>query len=262
MISIVIPTFNSEKSIGKLCETIIDELDMEFEIILINDASTDNTREILKNLKLSYNFIRVVNLTNNVGQVGATLAGINISKGEFIITMDDDLQHHPRFINDLYTSIQKEDVDIIVAKWKQDETFTRNVSSYIFSVFTSILILSSIDFRNTAFRIMKKEIKSEFTNYFMSRFWIDPRRLKVKVSQINVGHELQNFRPYSSLKTRVLLATKHFILDTFLVQILILSIGFRRIFLSVCLALLFYILQKYIKHTVKIRRINHITFGN
>ena len=86
MISIVIPTFNSEKSIEKLCETIIDELDMEFEIILINDASTDNTREILKNLKLSYNFIRVVNLTNNVGQVGATLAGINISKGEFIIT--------------------------------------------------------------------------------------------------------------------------------------------------------------------------------
>ena len=142
MISIVIPTFNSEKSIEKLCETIIDELDIEFEIILINDASTDNTREILKNLKLSYNFIRVVNLTNNVGQVGATLAGINISKGEFIITMDDDLQHHPRFINDLYTSIQKEDVDIIVAKWKQDETFTRNVSSYIFSVFTSILILS------------------------------------------------------------------------------------------------------------------------
>ena len=61
MISIVIPTFNSEKSIEKLCETIIDELDMEFEIILINDASTDNTREILKNLKLSYNFIRVVN---------------------------------------------------------------------------------------------------------------------------------------------------------------------------------------------------------
>ena len=204
MISIVIPTFNSEKSIEKLCETIIDELDMEFEIILINDASTDNTIEILKNLKLSYSFIRVVNLTNNVGQVGATLAGINISKGEFIITMDDDLQHHPRFINDLYTSIQKEDVDIIVAKWKQDETFTRNVSSYIFSVFSSILILSSINFRNTAFRIMKKEIKSEFTNYFMSRFWIDPRRLKVKVSQINVGHELQNFRPYSSLKTRVL----------------------------------------------------------
>ena len=53
MISIVIPTFNSEKSIEKLCETIIDELDIEFEIILINDASTDNTREILKNLKLS-----------------------------------------------------------------------------------------------------------------------------------------------------------------------------------------------------------------
>ena len=164
MISIVIPTFNSEKSIEKLCETIIDELDMEFEIILINDASTDNTREILKNLKLSYSFIRVVNLTNNVGQVGATLAGINISKGEFIITMDDDLQHHPRFINDLYTSIQKEDVDIIVAKWKQDETFTRNVSSYIFSVFTSILILSSIDFRNTAFRIMRKEITVSYTH--------------------------------------------------------------------------------------------------
>ena len=190
MISIVIPTYNSEKNIEKLCETIIDELNIEFEIILINDASTDNTKEILEKLKLRYYFIRVINLSNNIGQVGSTLAGINISKGDFIVTMDDDLQHHPRFNNNLYTAIRKEEVDIIVAKWKQDETFTRNVSSYMFSVLTSIIILRSVSFRNTAFRIMKKEIKSEFTNYFMSRFWIDPRRLKVKVSQIYVGHEL------------------------------------------------------------------------
>ena len=84
---------------------------------------------------------------------------------------------------------------------------------YIFS-FTSILILSSIDFRNTAFRIMKKKLSLNLQTILCLDF-DRSKRLKVKVSQINVGHELQNFRPYSSLKTRVLLATKHFILILF-----------------------------------------------
>ncbi len=258
MISIVIPTYNSEKIIEKLCKAIIDELSIKFEIILVNDASVDNTKAVINNLKLRYDFIHVINLTKNIGQVGATLVGINYSKGKFIVTMDDDLQHQPKYINDLYNAISSQDVDVIVAKWKQDETFLRNVGSYIFSVLSSILILESINFRNTAFRILKKEVKSEFTEYFFSRFWIDPRRLKVSVSQISVGHDLQNFRPYSSFKTRLVLATKHFFIDSYLVQICILIIGFNKILFSAFAAILFHLLQKFIKNRVKIKRLSFI----
>ena len=56
MISIVIPTYNSEKIIEKLCEAIIDELSIKFEIILVNDASVDNTKAVINNLKLKYDF--------------------------------------------------------------------------------------------------------------------------------------------------------------------------------------------------------------
>ena len=170
--------------------------------------------------------------------------------------MDDDLQHQPKYINDLHNAIATQDVDVIVAKWKQDETLLRIVGSYIFSVLSSLLILESINFRNTAFRILKKEVKSEFTEYFFSRFWIDPRRLKVSVSQISVGHDLQNFRPYSSFKTRLLLATKHFLIDSYLVQICILIIGFNKILLSAIAAIFFHLLQKYIKNRVKIKRLS------
>jgi glycosyltransferase involved in cell wall biosynthesis len=256
MISIVVPTYNSEKVIEKLCEAIISELSIKFEIILVNDASIDNTKAVINNLQLKYDFIHIINLTKNIGQVGATLVGINFSKGEFIVTMDDDLQHQPRYINNLHNAILSEDVDVIVAKWKQDETLLRNVGSYIFSVLSSILILESINFRNTAFRILRREVKTEFTEYFFSRFWIDPRRLKVQVSQISVGHDLQNFRPYSSFKTRMLLAIKHFLIDTYLVQICTLILGFNKIVLSCITAIFFYLLQESIKRKVKEERLN------
>ena len=89
---------------------------------------------------------------------------------------------------------------------------------------------------------------------------IDPRRLKVKISQIYVGHELQNFRPYSSFKSRILLATKHFVLDTFLVQILIFSIGLGKIYLSACFAIILYS-AKIFKTQNKTKRIFYITIA-
>ena len=258
MISIVIPTYNSEKSIEKLCETIVNDVKIKFEIILINDASTDKTEDIINNLKLKYNFIRVLNLNYNIGQVGSTLVGIDLADGDFIVTMDDDLQHHPKFINNLYAEIKKLDVDVIVAKWKQDETIIRNLSSYIFSVFSSILILKKLNFRNTAYRIIKKEIKSDFVDFFISRFWIDPRRLRVKVSQINVFHNQQTFRPYSSFKFRLLLALKHFLLDSYLIQILIFILGSSRILTSAFFAILFYALQNFLKERVKAKRLHQM----
>ena len=132
--------------------------------------------------------------------------------------MDDDLQHNPKHIESLIKEIQNQNSDFVIAKWGLDETISRNLSSYFFSIISSTLVFKSINFRNTAFRAFKKEYKEEFVSFFISRYWIDPRRLKARVSQITTPHENQNFRPYSSFQSRITLALKHLLFDSYLVQ--------------------------------------------
>lgn len=258
MISIVIPTFNSEKIIKKLCDEISNHLLVDNEIIIVNDASTDNTKKVLGELSNNSKNISVVNLKSNIGQVGATILGISLAKGNYIVTMDDDLQHHPKNINDLYEFIKISDSDIVVAKWRQDETILRNIGSYGFSILSSLLIIKSINFRNTAFRIFKSQIKYDFVEFFKSRYWIDPRRLNLKVSQINVIHNYQNFRPYSSFKSRITLALKHVMFDSFFLQFLILIV-FQENFYSLLFVIsLTTILQNIIRENTKRKRSNII----
>ena len=118
MISIVIPTYNSEKIIKELCTEIQNFISLDDEIIIVNDCSVDKTLDELILLKKIFSNITVVNLTQNLGQVGATLLGVKIAKGTRIITMDDDFQHHPKFIPSLIKELEVSDSEFIVAKWE------------------------------------------------------------------------------------------------------------------------------------------------
>ena len=231
-ISVVIPTYNSELIIDELISKIIFKNELSFEIIVVNDFSDDNTYQKLINLQKKNHNLKIVNLKTNIGQVGATLCGLTLASGNLIVTMDDDLQHNPKYIEDLITEINKSNCDIVVAKWGLDETLTRNLGSYFFSVISSLLVFKSINFRNTAFRAIKKECKQEFINFFLSRYWIDPRRLNFKVSQILIPHSNQTFRPYSSFKSRLKLALKHLVFDSYLVHLLIILYILNNVFLT------------------------------
>lgn len=205
-LSIVIPTFNSELIIDKLVKQIENEKFYSYEIVIVNDCSTDETYKKLIALKKNFSNLKIINLQSNIGQVGATLCGVEKASGEIIVTMDDDLQHDPKYIEKLIKEIQNKNYDIVVAKWGLDETIVRNLGSYFFSIISSFLILKSINFRNTAFRAIKKEYKEEFINFFITRYWIDPRRINAKISQISIPHQNQTFRPYSTFKSRITFA--------------------------------------------------------
>ena len=256
-ISIVIPTYNSELIIEELVSKIFLVSTTSFEIIVVNDKSKDNTFEKLNTIKKNVPNLKIINLKENIGQVGATILGIRESQGDIIITMDDDLQHNPKHIESLIKEIQNQNSDFVIAKWGLDETISRNLSSYFFSIISSTLVFKSINFRNTAFRAFKKEYKEEFVSFFISRYWIDPRRLKARVSQITTPHENQNFRPYSSFQSRVTLALKHLLFDSYLVQFFIVLLFFKNFFL-LGLLLIVTLMQYLIRYSLRKRRLSAI----
>lgn len=118
-ISVVIPVYKSEKCIPELTKQISDALkDFNWELILVNDCSPDNSWTEIKKVAAENNNITGINLRKNGGQDLAILAGLNHAKGKWIVIMDDDLQHSPYDIPKLYAQAQK-GFDVVYADFKQ-----------------------------------------------------------------------------------------------------------------------------------------------
>ncbi len=115
MVSLIIPTFLSEKNLPILLQRIFkvfQQLDQKYEIIFINDCSPDNTFQYLVEQNKLFNQIKIITLSRNFGQQSAINAGLAHSKGDSVIIMDDDLQDPPEFIPQLLNK-WKEGYDIV-----------------------------------------------------------------------------------------------------------------------------------------------------
>jgi undecaprenyl-phosphate 4-deoxy-4-formamido-L-arabinose transferase len=98
-VSVVIPVYNSEKSIAELSHRLMKTLEgLAFEIILVDDGSSDGTRALIKSMAGRHGEIRYIFFDRNYGQQAAIFAGLRKSSGEAVITLDDDLQHAPEDI--------------------------------------------------------------------------------------------------------------------------------------------------------------------
>src|SRR5690606_24153276 len=120
-ISIVIPVFNEEESLPELTqwiEQVMSEHGFSYEIIYVNDGSTDNSWEVIRKLLLKNGHIRAVGFTRNYGKSAALNMGFSKAKGEVVITMDADLQDSPDEIPELYRMVKEEDFDV-VSGWKK-----------------------------------------------------------------------------------------------------------------------------------------------
>ncbi len=117
-ISIVVPCYNEEKVIDiflRTIEPILENLDESYEIIFINDGSTDNTFEVMLNAKETHKNIRILNLSRNFGKEAALTAGLENTRGEAIIPIDVDLQDPPELISQ-FIEKWKEGYDVVLAK--------------------------------------------------------------------------------------------------------------------------------------------------
>lgn len=131
-LSIVIPLYNEAPNLNNLLTNLRRELVMhKYEVILVDDGSTDNTIAQVK--ALHYNHFKVLVLNRNYGQTTAMKAGIDAAQGEYIVTMDGDMQNDPSDIPLLLNKVQLENWDVVAGYrlHRQDALLYRKLPSRI-----------------------------------------------------------------------------------------------------------------------------------
>jgi len=134
-ISIVVPIYNEEPNLQVLIESILDAMrpmGRSFELILIDDGSTDGSQEALRVMKADSSELRAIFLRRNFGQSAAMTAGFDYARGEIVITMDGDLQNDPRDIPRIIGKLE-EGYDLVSGwrKDRQDPFFSKRLPSML-----------------------------------------------------------------------------------------------------------------------------------
>ncbi len=162
--SIVTPAHNEAGNLPTLIEKIASVLDgkIDYNIVIVNDNSTDNSGEVLAGLQKKYKQLDVVTRTKLGGVGYAIREGLYNAKGDFIITMDGDLSHKPEQILDLLAAIKDKGLDMVcgsryVARGASDMHLSRKIISRGYNVvFGTLLGLKVRDF-TSGFRIFKRD---------------------------------------------------------------------------------------------------------
>ncbi|MDD2235416.1 MAG: glycosyltransferase family 2 protein [Desulfitobacteriaceae bacterium] len=161
MISVIIPVFNSERSLAELYLRLMNTLihcSDDWEIIMVDDASLDKSYDQMQSLHSQDARVKIIRLAVNAGQHQATLCGMNYSKGDYIITIDDDLQHPPEEIPLLLTRIQMGyDVVFGIPQQKQHKLY-RNLGSMVVDKAINLIYPDSHGIKRSSFRILTADL--------------------------------------------------------------------------------------------------------
>lgn len=112
--TVIIPTYNEEENIGKIIKSIFQHLDEEnLEVIVVDDDSTDNTQQIVRDLATEYRNVQLIVRTKERGLSTAVRRGAQESREGFVVVMDADFSHHPRFLPDMFAKLE-EGHDVVV----------------------------------------------------------------------------------------------------------------------------------------------------
>lgn len=136
-ISVVVPVFNEEESLPELTQWIsrvMIAIGFSYEVIFINDGSSDSSWKIIGNLAKEYKVVKGINFTRNYGKSAALDAGFKKASGQVVITMDADLQDSPEEIPGLYQMIMKGGFDV-VSGWKKErhDPISKTIPSRFFN---------------------------------------------------------------------------------------------------------------------------------
>lgn len=174
--SVIIPVYNGEKTVRRLFERISATLQNKyaFEVIFIYDCGRDNSWGELVKLKADYpESIKVIRLSRNFGQHNALICGFEHAVGDYVITMDEDLQHAPEDILKLIDKQAEDDYDVVYGKYEvRKHSGFRNLSSTILKKIIDIGV-PDIHPDYSAFRLIKKSISKSLTEMRNSYTFLD-----------------------------------------------------------------------------------------
>lgn len=192
-VSIIVPVYNGENTLYDLTKRIESTLKShvdQFEIIFVNDGSSDNSWEVILELADQKNYARGYNLMTNFGQHNALLAGINEAQHKIIITIDDDLQHPPEEIPYLLKTLFS-GYDVVYGRpQRRSHSFWRNISSKILKTVLKVVLGAEMGGHSSAFRAFRSELTRGFKNFNDAQLSIDVLLSwsASKVTHIQVEH--------------------------------------------------------------------------
>lgn len=199
-ISIVVPLYNEYESVQPLYQKIFDVVQKEqietYEVVFVDDGSSDNTYHECDRLSLEDSNVKVIKLRSNSGQTSALHAGLQYASGEIIITMDGDLQNDPEDIPKFVEKLE-EGFDIVLG-WRHnrhDKLISRKIPSKIANWLISKLTKVKIKDNGCAIRAYKGSIVKKFPMYSeMHRLMPVMTALAgARFTQIKVNHHSRQF---------------------------------------------------------------------
>jgi undecaprenyl-phosphate 4-deoxy-4-formamido-L-arabinose transferase len=173
-ISVIIPVYNAGKCIEQLVTDLHYELlsqSYSFEIILVDDASTDNSWTVIKKLKNKLPDVKGILLSRNFGQHKATFCGLNVCKGEIVITMDDDFEHPVKTIHEGVNKLKGSNADIVYAVSPKSNSLFRNMASRFYKFISRVENKEAG--KGSSFRFMRKNLVRSLTQHNGHMFFID-----------------------------------------------------------------------------------------
>ena len=226
--SVVIPVFNSAPIVGTTIAQTIEYFERQgwsCEIIAVNDGSTDRSWEVLRETARTTMCVTAIDLASNYGQHAATLCGLTRTTGDFVITLDDDLQQPPDEIARLIDKAG-EGHDLVCGRFRHAGAPARWLGSWTIGLLDRWLFNKPAGFVFTSFRLMRRDVVERLRGYRLrdpylrgllvlcasnpSNVWVEHRlRLvgrsgydAIKIARFGVGM----FRTYRALKRGALLS--------------------------------------------------------
>ena len=199
LISIIIPVFNECESIGYLLDEVVNVMHdnkINFEVVVVNDGSEDNTSIVLDELTIRYEELSVISLRKNYGQTAAMAAGFDYSKGKIVITLDGDLQNDPNDIPNLISHIN-EGYDLVCG-WRyarKDKLINRRIPSKIANKLIANVTGLRLHDYGCSLKAFKKEILNDIKLYGeLHRFLPVLANIEgAKIKEIKVNHRSRKY---------------------------------------------------------------------
>lgn len=168
--SVTIPCYNSGKFLSNTIREVVETMDKiafnDYELILVNDCSPDNTFEVIEENAKKYPQIIGVDLAKNVGQHNAMLTAFRHGSGDYFINMDDDLQTKPADIPKLINKMEETGCDVVYAQFENNNySFKKRLTSKIHHIVIKWLLDKERDWLATGFWIAKSFVIKEIINY-------------------------------------------------------------------------------------------------
>jgi glycosyltransferase involved in cell wall biosynthesis len=176
-ISVVVPVFNSARTLPQLfcgIQEVMASMNLQFEALFVDDGSTDESWRVIRNLKCQNgDLVRGFRLARNSGQQAATYCGLLESHGNWVVTLDDDLQPHPREIVKLWEHVQQTQSDIVYGVYATlRHGLIHRVGSRLFRILLRRVAPSFPD--GSSFRLIRAEVLRSLSGHPGPWILVDP----------------------------------------------------------------------------------------